>query len=318
MTTDLGEYGSGEEPVSAEPDQPRQSPRLTRRHLVAVPLVLLLVESVFLGERIHAQHGRDADPVRVATAFFDAVQTDHAAAAAELTRLPTDVDTRFTQTDLTAQGGIARPTVTTVVRRGDRATVTVAYTVAGFAVHSDVVLARTYTGLLHDPTWRIVGGLPVVHVRAAPFETTAFVNDRRVVLRQGSADVTVLPGLVQVRLAALPPAGSSVQTVSATGKGALARFPATLDVELEFQLYTTITEATNAQDPAAGLDFSGTPDLDVRLSDDASRVTFNGRLTGPTRYDPATGEPVSAPGPAVSGSATFADGQFTVTALHID
>lgn len=315
MTTDLGDYGGDEAPTYEPPVRPRT--RLGRRHLVVVPLVLLLVVAVVLGERLHALHGSDADPARVTTAFFTAVESDHATVAAALTRLPAGVETRFTQADLRAEGGIVRPMVTGTVRHGGRATVTVAYTVAGFVAHSDVVLARTYTAFLHAPTWRIVGGLPVVRVRAAPFETAAQVNGRLVVLHHGAADVTVLPGVVQVRLAAFPPAGDSIQTVSATADGPVVRFPPTLDVQLEFQLYTSITEAANEQDPATAFDYGGTPDLDIRLSDDARRVTFSGHLPGPTRNDPTTGAKVSAPGPSVSGTATYAAGQFTVTELHI-
>lgn len=225
--TDLGQYGSGEEPTYTPPV--RQPVRLTRRHLLAVPVILLLVEGAFLGARLHTRQGHDTDPERVASAFFTAVSTDHAAAAAALTRFPPDVDTRFTQDDLREQGGITQPTLTRTVRHGGRATVTVAYTVAGFLVHSDVALARTYEGFLHAPTWRIVGGLPVLHVRAEPFETTAIVDGRRVVLRRGAADVTMLPGVVRVQLPALPPAGAAAVTVSASGDGTLVRFPSTLE-----------------------------------------------------------------------------------------
>lgn len=316
MTTDLGKYGGDEEPPYAPPVV-RPHRGLSRRHLVVVPLVLLLVEGVFLGERLHARHGRDADPARVAAAFLTAVQRDRAAAAAALTRLPADIDARFTQEDLGAQGGIAQPEVTRTVRRGGEATVTVAYTVGGFVVHSDFVLARRYEGFLHAPTWRIVGGLPVVHVRGAPFETTAQVNGRLVALHHGTADVTVLPGVVQVNLAAFPPAAATTNTVAATGDGTVVRFPAILDTDHEQQLEGSIDDAITRNRGRAFPYFLGS-DLDITLSDDAQTVTFSGRLHSfLPQPDPVTGLARSVPGPAVAGTATYAAGQFTVTALHV-
>lgn len=303
MTTDLGEYGSAEEPVLAPMAQPPPGPRLTRRHLVAIPLVLLLVESVVLGERVHAQGGRDADPVRVATGFFTAVQTDQAAAAAALTRLPPGVDARFTQADLRAQGGIARPMVTANVRRGDRATVTVAYTVAGFVVHSDVVLARTYTGLLRAPTWRIVGGLPVLHLRAAAFETTATVDERPVRLHRGAADVTVLPGVVQVGLPAMRPAAAEATTVSAQSDGQVVRLSAVLDPTDESALEGLIADAVVNDDPGAVVGGTEYFDIDFRLDDDAT-ITFHGRVPVDPQFDKTTGVEVLGGYVAVSGTAT--------------
>jgi hypothetical protein len=317
VTTDLGEYGDGEEPAYAPTEQPRRRPRLTRRHLVAIPLVLLLVEAAFLGERLHAQRGLDADPVRVASAFFTAVQTDHAGAAAALTRLPASVDARFTPADLRAQGGIDRPMVTRSTRNGDRATVSVAYTVAGFLVHSDVVLARTYDGFLHTPTWRIVGGLPVVHVRAAPFETTSSVDGRRVALHRGSADVTVFPGIVQVSLAAFPPAASTTNTVSATGEGTVVRFPAILDTETELLLEETISAAIR-QDRGAAFPYYLGSDPTVTLGDKAKTLAFRGQLQRALLTpDPNSGLARAVSGPSLSGTATYANSRFTITELHI-
>lgn len=132
--TDLGEYGCGEQPAYEPPVRPRR--RVTRVRVVAIPLVLLLVEGVVLGERIQARLGRDADPVRVATAFLTALENDDAAAAAALTRLPAGVDTRFTLADLRAEGEIERAMVTGSRRHDYRTTVTVAYTAAGVAATS--------------------------------------------------------------------------------------------------------------------------------------------------------------------------------------
>lgn len=120
----------------------------------------------------------------------------------------------------------------------------------------------------------------MVHVRAAPFETTSSVNGRRVSPQHGSADVTVLPGVVQVKLAAFPPAGSTSAIVAATDDGTVVRFPATLDAQIEHQLHHKILEATATQHPGTAFKYGGQPDLDVRLSDDASRVTFSGSSCG--------------------------------------
>lgn len=317
MTTDLGEYGSAEEPVLAPMAQPPHGSRLTRRHLVAIPLVLLLVEAVFLGERVHAQHSRDADPVRVATAFFTAVASDDAATAGALTRLPADTDTRFTPADLRAQGGISRPLVTGSTRHEDRATVRVTYTVAGLPAHSDLVLARSYDGFLHAPTWRIVGGLPVLHIRAAPFEKSASVGQRPVPLHQGAADVTVFPGVLTVEVSATPPAASAVQTLAATEDGSVVQIPATLDAAYQQQLIATITESVKA----AGLlrfPLSGSSQLDATVGEDGRTVTFTGSLLladYPTINTSATESPDL--NVSFSGTATYGGGGLSLTDLRI-
>lgn len=310
MATDLGEYGSGEGPVYVPPVRPRARP--TRGQFAAIPIVLLLlvVEVVVLGGRLQARQGRDADPARVATAFFTAVRDDQAAAAAALTRLPAGTDTSFS----TAKGEVTRPVVTGIVRHGDRATAVVRYAV-GDVAQSAVVLARSYDGFLHAPTWRIVGGLPVVHLRTAPFETTSSVNGRRVTLHRGAADVTVLPGVVRVTVAAHPPAAATGDIVFAASDGTVVRFPATLDVGSEDQLSERIFHAAVAQDPSAKFFDTGSQNLDVRLNGDGWHVTFSGRLSS-LENDPITGPAVRL-GPTVSGTATYAGGQFTVTQLHL-
>lgn len=312
--SDLGEYGSGEDHGYQTPIPPRL--RLTPRHLVLIPLVLLLVDGVVLGERIQAQHGRDADPGRVATAFFTAVASDHATQAADLTRFP-DADTRFTAADLRAEGGISRPTLTGIARRGDRGTVSVSYTVGGSVAHSDLVLARTYTGVLHDPTWRIVGGLPVVQVRAATFETTCYVNGRKLLLQHGAADVTVFPGLVTVRLPAHLPAGPAAQTVPATAGGTVTRLPAMLDADLQSDLDKRVYQAVVAM-KAGTFVTTGAVDLDFHLGADPSHITFNGSFPFGTTVDATTGATLSSsPAVPVSGTATYAAGIVAITKLHI-
>lgn len=314
MATDLGQYGSGQKPADEPPLRSRR--RLTGRHLVAVPLVLLLVDASVLGARLHARSARDADPARVAAAFFDAVAGDRAPGAAALTRLPAGVDARFSPADLQAQGGITSPAVTAVTRHGDRTTVSVTYTLAGLDAHSELVLARSYDGLLHAPTWRIVGGLPVVHVRAAPFEPTATVDGRPVPLRRGSADVTVLPGLVQVRLAAHPPAGDAVSTVSATGNGTLVRFPPTLDNLVEGRLEGLIEAAVLAQAPSDVIP-GGPEAFAVFLGDDGSTITFRGHITSAGVVDADGQELGPTPTVQFSGTAVAAAEHPTITHLTV-
>lgn len=314
MTTDLGDYGRGGEQAYEPPVRPRV--RLTRRHLVAVPLALLLVEGVVLGGRLAARHRTDADPVRVAAAFFAAVASDEAATAAALTRLPDGIDTRFTEADLSAQGGITRPTVTAATEHGDRAVVTVGYQVAGVPGGSDLVLTRTYDGLLHAPTWRIVGGLPVLHIRAAPFETRATVNRRPVALHHGSADVTVLPGIVQVDLPARPPAASQASTVAATAAGTVVRLPATLDAGYRQQLESVIATMVAPtygffRDAADGLQF------EVGVGGDVTMVAFTGQLAFPPAVDAATGAVLEQPPDVpVTGTATYTGSGFRITELR--
>ncbi|HEY5336457.1 MAG TPA: hypothetical protein VIJ71_10630 [Mycobacteriales bacterium] len=316
MTTDLGEYGSGEKPVLAPMEPPRRASRLTRRQLVAIPLVLLLVEGVVLGERIHAQRSRDADPVRVASAFFAAVASDDAATAAALTRFPAGVDTRFTSADLRAQGGIIRSTVTRSARDGDRATISVKYVLAGLDAHSDLLLARSYQGFLHAPTWRIVGGLPVLHIRAAPFEPEATVDGRELLLKRGTADVTVLPGLVTITLQAIASAAPAATTIAADAEGRVVSLPATLDPALAAELENMIGVAVDSKYP--GTDVGGTDYFDVgfQIGDDGT-VTFHGQVPVGARSDNATGMEVIGGRVSVSGTATYGGGGLSLIHIQI-
>lgn len=315
MTTDLGEYGTGEEPTYRSPG--RRPRRLTRRHLVAVPLVLLLVEAVVLAGRLQTQHHRDADPVRVATDFFSAVANDDAVTAGALTRLPAGIDTRFAPEDLRAQGGITLPTVTGSSRHDDRATVTVTYTLAGLPARSDLVLARTYDGFVRAPTWRIVGGLPVLHIRAAAFEREATVDGREILLRHGAADVTVLPGLVTISLPAIVDAAAAATTISATADGSVVRLPATLDPTLADELQGTISGAVVDKYPGAQVGGTAHQHFDFQIGDDAT-VSFQGQVPLDAGFDNQTGELMSPSHfVSVSGTATFGGGGLSLTALQI-
>ncbi len=322
MTTDLGVYGDPRLPAERVPPPPTARPRRSAGpRLGVVVAAVLIAEGLALAGRITLEHTAAADPATTARQLFTALARDDADTARGLVVGMGPGTTLLDLTALHSEGAVQFARVSAVSSHGDAAAVTVTYVIGGLTSTTVLRERRQRTGPLHAPRWRVVGGLPVLHVTAPAYEPTVTVAGHPVPLRDGAADVTVFPGIVAVALPAHLPAGDAAQTVAATGD----RVPVALTVLPDSTVFQQLENAVSAQLLpgllADGAQAGSSPDLsisvdEVLLEADGTTLTFTGEIVegGPAGPSAAT---TTTSTRTFGGTAHYTSGRVTELALTL-
>jgi hypothetical protein len=278
VTLDLGAYGNAAGNPPGPFDQPGRRPTRVGALVVAL-LVMFGVQVTTLVESTSVAASATG-PAAAVTGLFAAIGRDDGASAAGYLDLRPG-STRFTDADLRAQTAPAAVEVLAVHRVGVDATVTVGYDLLGNQARSTLALHRSAGRLFTAPRWRLTGGLPVLQVQAPERASTVSVDGRPLALVGGIGEVTVLPGVLGVRLDADLPAAAAEDLVTASGRIVLARLVPDADPQVVRQLDTAVTSQVLTRLEAGLVDTALFPALGtIDLESDGQTLVFIGHVVG--------------------------------------
>jgi hypothetical protein len=272
--------------------------------------VVLVSDGSLIGRYVSTEQA----PAQVVLAFYRDLAAGDGAAAAAAVQAPPGLS-ELTPADAAFQHRLAGPSLPQLVghvqRHGATALVTVAYPQVEHAPRLVLELRRVRRNALRGPRWQIIGGLPVIVVRAPAFEQRALVDGRPVALSQGVARVVVFPGEVSTALPAAGVAAAVSQTSQVLYDATETVTPA-VKQDVESDLLTVLSPRLLAS-PAVHDAFGGesyTVILDMLgVASDGRALSFAGQVFGAT---PATASAVFT---FVGGASIPSPGEITIGRL---